>query len=223
MRRRLLALLTASLATAAFAASCPNGAALLKNNTPLADLCPKGFGQFNPGSISQAMQAQPNNVAMVVAAAEQAGVPTNLALAVSYHESEGFNSCAGSDTGVKGPMQLTQRTARTLGYNRDINEQNIKGGMAVLKQVVDACGASNYTCLSARYNGSPRPGEQAGWARGVQRADAQVQNNPSLLAQACTTPANKGGTDCPSGGATPNGVIPPTPGNAPVQLPPNLA
>jgi soluble lytic murein transglycosylase-like protein len=165
------------------------------------------------------MQAQPNNVAMIVAAAQQQGVPTNLALAVSYHESEGFNSCAGSDTGVKGPTQLTQRTARSLGYDRDINEQNIKGGMAVLKQAVNACGATNYSCLSARYNGSPRPGEQAGWARGVAAADKQLTSNPTLMAQAC---ANSNGADCPAGsGSTPNNATPPT-GAPTLNLPANV-
>ncbi len=139
MRRAALLLLPLA-STLAFASDCPNGDNLLKNNTPLGQLCSKGFGQFSPGSLQQAIGNQPNNVAMVTAAAEQQGVPVDLALAVSYHESEGFNSCAGSDTGVKGPMQLTQRTGNGLGYNRDVNEQNIMGGMKLLKQCDNKCG-----------------------------------------------------------------------------------
>src|SRR3974390_2568655 len=133
MRRPALLLLTL-VSSIAFASDCPNGDSLLKNKTPLTQLCSNGFGQFSPGSLQQAIGNQPTNVAMITAAAEQQGVPVDLGLAVSYHESECFNSCAGSDTGVKGPMQLTQRTGNSLGYNRDINEQNIMGGMKLLKQ-----------------------------------------------------------------------------------------
>src|SRR5580704_15811377 len=152
--------------TVALASSCPQGDANLKNDTPLSQLCPNGFSSSqSAGNLQQALQTNQSNTQMIVAAAEQQGVPTDLALAVSYHESIGFNSCAGSPTGVKGPMQLTKGTAKGLGYDRDINEQNIQGGMALLKQVYDRCGV-NTTCLAAGYNGASA-GEQAGWARGV--------------------------------------------------------
>ena len=203
MRRAILLLTLVS--TIAFASDCPNGDNLLKNNTPLSQLCPNGFGQFNPGGLQQAIGNQPTNVAMITAAAEQQGVPTDLALAVSYHESEGFNSCAGSDTGVKGPMQLTQRTGNSLGYNRDINEQNISGGMKLLKQCDNKCGDTGFSCLSACYNGSPRPGEQAGWARGVQNAYGKLHNDPSLLASATSkcSPSDSN-SNCPD---TASGVV----------------
>jgi hypothetical protein len=204
MRRSAILLLTL-ISTIAFASDCPNGDNLLKNNTPLSQLCPNGFGQFNPGSLSQAIGNQPTNVAMITAAAEQQGVPVDLALAVSYHESEGFNSCAGSDTGVKGPMQLTQRTGKSLGYNRDINEQNILGGMKLLKQCDNKCGDTAFSCLSACYNGSPRPGEQAGWARGVQNAYGKLHSDPSLLASATSKCSSSGSNaNCPD---TSGGVV----------------
>lgn len=204
MRRSVVLLLTLG-STIAFASDCPNGDNLLKNNTSLSQLCQKGFGQFNPGSLQQAIGNQPTNVAMITAAAEQRGVPVDLALAVSYHESEGFNSCAGSDTGVKGPMQLTQRTGNSLGYNRDINEQNIMGGMKLLKQCDNKCGDTAFACLSACYNGSPRPGEQAGWARGVQNAYGKLRNDPSLLASAMSKCSSSGSnSSCPD---TAGGVV----------------
>ena len=169
----------------ALASNCPSGDALLKNNTSLSSLCPNGFSSKSGGSIENAMKNQTNNVSMVYAEAQNQGVPTELALAVSYHESVGFNSCAGSPTGVKGPMQLTKATAKSYGYDRDINEQNIKGGMTVLKNAYNKCGY-DYACLAKYYNGSPTPGEQAGWARGVQAATTKLQNNPSLVASACS-------------------------------------
>ena len=213
MKRWPLLLLTLASGVA-MASSCPDGDQLLQNNTPLADLCPKGFGQFHPQSIGQAIKDQQSNAKMIVAAAQDGGVPVDLALAVSYHESEGFNSCAGSDTGVKGPMQLTQATGRSYGYNRDVNEQNVKGGMAALKSAVDKCGgATDFTCLARYYNGSPRPGEHAGWARGVQRDYGELRSNPVLAASACSDvlacPFGPGGFDpakpVASGAAAPSG------------------
>lgn len=181
---------------------------MLLNNTPLAQLCPNGFTSKSGGSVENAMSNQKDNVSMIYASAQNTGVPTDLALAVSYHESVGFNSCAGSDTGVKGPMQLTQRTARSLGFDRDINEQNIKGGMAVLKRAYDKCGY-DYACLSANYNGSPRPGEQAGWARGVETATNKFKNNPQLMTKICgeatvanCTPNDVGNPTLPGSGST---------------------
>lgn len=185
MHRPLVTAALTLLATVSFASTCPQGDEMLKNNTPLTSLCPNGFTSQSGGDIATAMDRQRNNVSMVYASAQNMGVPPELALAVSYHEAVGFNSCAGSDTGVKGPMQLTQRTGRSYGYDRDINEQNINGGMKVLKAAYDTCGM-DYACLSANYNGSPRPGEQAGWARGVQSAHQKLRDTPSLIAKACS-------------------------------------
>lgn len=189
--RKLFFLAVVLYCTSALASSCRTGDQLLQNNTPLTQLCPQGFKEWPSGSLSNAMQNQQNNTAMITASAENYGVPSNLALAVAYSES-GFNSCDGSYTGVKGPMQLTQSTGRSLGFNRDINEQNINGGMAVLSQAYKACGGSNYACLASRYNGS-NPTQQAQWARHVATADKQLQNNPQLLASACGAGSCGGG------------------------------
>lgn len=223
MRRPLLTAAISLVATISFASNCPQGDEMLRNNTRLPSLCPNGFTSRSGGDIASAMDRQTNNVAMVYASAQNMGVPPELALAVSYHEAVGFNSCAGSDTGVKGPMQLTQRTGRAYGYDRDINEQNINGGMAVLKAAYDKCGM-NYACLSANYNGSPRPGEQAGWARGVQAAHQRLLNTPSLMAKACSgsPTACLGPGDFP--GQNPNGsqiagAGAPAPASTDIQVP----
>jgi len=120
-------------------------------------------------SPSQAMSEEAHNVGLVRSAAQEYGVPEELALAVAYHESR-LDTCAGSPTGVKGVMQLTKRTGRGYGFDRDINEENIKGGMATLNDAISSCrSTTNYACLAKHYNGSTA-GEQAQWANGVARA-----------------------------------------------------
>jgi soluble lytic murein transglycosylase-like protein len=118
-------------------------------------------------SPAEAYAEEARNVALIKRNARQYGVPQNLALAVAYHESR-FDTCAGSPTGVRGVMQLTQRTGRGLGFERNVNEENIEGGVKYLSMGVARCGAENYTCLSAFYNGST-PAQQAAWASGVRR------------------------------------------------------
>ena len=190
--------------TSSSASNCPTGDAKLKNNTPISTQCPNGFtsnaAKLGSSNIQTAMQSQSNNVQMVSAAAQNDGVPINLALAASYQESR-FNSCAGSQTGVLGPMQLTQVTGKSLGYNRSIDQQNIKGGMAVLKQAINACGTSNYACLSAHYNGSNAK-QQAQWANGVKNADAKLKNMNNLATLACK------GSTCKPSGTTPQTPTP---------------
>lgn len=119
-------------------------------------------------SLGEAYAEEARNVALIRKHARTYGVLENLALAVAYHESR-FDTCAGSPTGVRGVMQLTQRTGRGLGFDRDINEENIEGGVKYLSMGVARCGAENYTCLAAFYNGST-PAQQADWAAGVRRA-----------------------------------------------------
>jgi hypothetical protein len=118
-------------------------------------------------SPAEAYAEEARNVALIKRYAAQYGVPQNLALAVAYHESR-FDTCAGSPTGVRGVMQLTQRTGRGLGFDRNVNEENIEGGVKYLSMGVARCGAENYTCLSAFYNGSTLA-QQAAWASGVRR------------------------------------------------------
>ncbi|RTL84262.1 MAG: hypothetical protein EKK29_14080 [Hyphomicrobiales bacterium] len=52
-----------------------------------------------------------------------------------------------------------------------------------------------------------------------------IQNKINQAATTCNASNGSGGdgTNCPGGGTTPGGVIPPSPGNAPVSLPANLA
>jgi hypothetical protein len=118
-------------------------------------------------SPQPALARDVSNVSFIRYSAKKYGISEGLALSVSYQEAR-FDTCAGSHTGVKGAMQLTNRTGRWLGFDRDINEQNIEGGVKLLSQAVKKCGGTNYSCLASYYNGSTEV-EQANWAAGVAR------------------------------------------------------
>jgi len=118
-------------------------------------------------SPQQALVRDSRNVSFIRYSAKKYGISEGLALSVSYQEAR-FDTCAGSHTGVKGAMQLTDRTGRQLGFDRDVNEQNIEGGVKLLSQAVKKCGGTNYSCLASYYNGSTEV-EQANWAAGVAR------------------------------------------------------
>ncbi|RUW68081.1 transglycosylase SLT domain-containing protein, partial [Mesorhizobium sp. M1E.F.Ca.ET.063.01.1.1] len=138
--------------------------------------------------------------------AQKYGVPEGLALSVTYQESR-FDSCAGSHTGVKGVMQLTKGTGRQLGFDRDINEQNIEGGVKYLGKGVAQCGASSYSCLASFYNGS-NAAEQAEWASGVGRWHGTFDNYVSSgQAPAAAPPAISIVTSSGPGGAAQSGVL----------------
>ena len=118
-------------------------------------------------SPQQALARDAGNVSLIRHYAKKYGISEGLALSVSYQEAR-FDTCAGSHTGVKGAMQLTKRTGRGLGFDRDINEQNVEGGVKLLSQAVKKCGGTNYACLASYYNGSTAA-EQANWSAGVGR------------------------------------------------------
>ena len=187
----------------ALASNCPSGDSALAQNTPLSQLCPNGFtSNLGHDSVAQAITNNQNNAQMISAAAQQQGVPVDLALAASYQESH-MQSCAGSNTGVRGPMQLTISTGNAYGYNRNINSQNINGGIATLKAAINTCGTTNFACISAHYNGSTAT-QQRQWAQGVKSADNILKGNNVLLASACS--GNTGA--CKSGGALPTLTTP---------------
>ncbi|WP_160011067.1 transglycosylase SLT domain-containing protein [Rhizobium sp. 18055] len=118
-------------------------------------------------SPAQAVEEDAENVELIKHYAEKYNVPTGLALAVAHAES-GISTCSGSPTGVKGVMQLTKRTGSSMGFDRDINEENIEGGVKYLGLGVAKCGSTDYACLASWYNGSTAT-EQANWAGKVAR------------------------------------------------------
>jgi hypothetical protein len=68
--------------------------------------------------------------------AEKVGLDPNLALAVGYQESR-FNATAKSSKGAVGPMQLMPETAKMLKVNPNNLDDNIRGGVVLLKNHMD--------------------------------------------------------------------------------------
>ncbi|WP_457661949.1 transglycosylase SLT domain-containing protein [Sinorhizobium medicae] len=118
-------------------------------------------------SPAQAVNEDANNVELIKHYAKKHNVPVGLALSVAHAES-GISTCSGSPTGVKGVMQLTKRTGKGMGFDRDINEENIEGGVKYLGIGVNKCGSTDYACLASWYNGSTAA-EQKNWAGKVGR------------------------------------------------------
>lgn len=118
-------------------------------------------------SPAQAVKEDAKNVELIKHYAEKYNVPVGLALSVAHAES-GISTCSGSPSGVKGVMQLTKRTGKGMGFDRDINEENIEGGVKYLGLGVNKCGSTDYACLASWYNGSTAA-EQKNWAGKVGR------------------------------------------------------
>jgi soluble lytic murein transglycosylase-like protein len=148
----------------------------LAQRTSLRELCPNGFGMPAYGSTQDIMARNPNIAGMVVDSANRYGVDPRLALAVSAHEGA-MSACAGSFSGVQGPMQLTQATGRGYGMDRGIVSDNINGGMLTLRDAIRNCGGDqNIRCLADRYNGSTESQRQR-WTSDVTQRLASL-NQP---------------------------------------------
>jgi soluble lytic murein transglycosylase-like protein len=124
-------------------------------------------------SIGTALSEEAYNASLVSEAADRHGVPKPLALAVAFHESR-LDTCATSHTGVKGVMQVTGMTARTYRLDRNLNQDNVEAGVRVLRAAIRRCGARDYGCLAANYNGSTKV-ERAKWSRGVRAAHLELR------------------------------------------------
>jgi hypothetical protein len=72
----------------------------------------------------------------IAAEAEKQGINPSFVLPMVMAES-GFNPVARSPKDAYGVMQLTKGTAETLGVDRDDVDQNIAGGVKLLKQLVN--------------------------------------------------------------------------------------
>lgn len=90
---------------------------------------------------------------MIIRIAREEGVDPALALAVAGAES-GFNASAVSPAGAIGLMQLMPETAKGLGVDPFVPEQNVRGGLRYLRQNMERYGNSLNLAL-AGYNAGP--------------------------------------------------------------------
>jgi soluble lytic murein transglycosylase-like protein len=97
--------------------------------------------------------AQAELARVIRQAAERQGVNPDLLGAVAWRES-GLRPNALSPKGAFGVMQLMPATANALGVDRYDLRQNIEGGAAYLRQMLDRY-AGNVTLGLAAYNAGP--------------------------------------------------------------------
>jgi hypothetical protein len=90
-------------------------------------------------------QPSPEQLAMVHAAADQAGVPreifTQLVAAESGYRGDIWNYSSVSSAGARGPAQLMPGTARELGVDINDPQQNLNGGANYLKRMYNYTGS----------------------------------------------------------------------------------
>lgn len=105
---------------------------------------------FTPAATPVASPAIGN---MLAQAAERHALDQRLLSAVAWRESH-FHAGAVSPKGAVGVMQLMPETARALGVNQYDIAQNIEGGAAYLRQMLNRYG-NNAALALAAYNAGP--------------------------------------------------------------------
>jgi len=105
-------------------------------------------------------------------AAHQMGLDPDIAAGVAFQES-GFDPKAVSPTGVRGTMQVTKPTAVGLGYNRDIPDENIRAGIALLKKGMD----KHPDNMNKALRGYPAPKDRKKWIPSVLGHSIKAKEN----------------------------------------------
>lgn len=127
---------------------------------------------------------------IIAAHASTHSVRPELVRAVIAVES-GFNPRARSSKGAMGLMQLMPATARDLGVERPYDpEQNIRGGVAYLRSLLDRYGDNEELALAA-YNAGPGAVDKYGQVippyRETRDYVRRIKDRTNLLAQARPT------------------------------------
>ncbi len=97
---------------------------------------------------------------LLSAAADRYAIRGDFLKAVAKRESN-FHHEAVSSKGAVGVMQLMEGTARDLGVNRYDISENIRGGAAYLKQMLDRYSGNEALALAA-YNAGPGAVDRTG-------------------------------------------------------------
>ena len=97
---------------------------------------------------------QLENANLIAEEAKKAGIPPNLAVSIAFKESnlrhQSDNKITTSKKGALGIMQLMPATAKGLGVDPTIPEENVRGGVSMLKRLVDKY--NDYELAGAAYN-----------------------------------------------------------------------
>jgi soluble lytic murein transglycosylase-like protein len=128
---------------------------------------------------------------LIDSAAKASNVRPDLVRAVIQVES-GFDARARSSKGAMGLMQLMPATAASLGVQNPYNpEENIRGGTAYLRQLLDKYGGNEELALAA-YNAGPdavdRYGYQVPPYRETQEYVSKVKNRTEVNGKPFTPP-----------------------------------
>jgi len=113
----------------------------------------------------------------VVREAERIGLDPNLAVHVLYKETGNLKNpeTARSRAGALGVMQLMPKTAKGLGVDPMNPEENIRGGVTYLKQMMDQF--NDPTLALAAYNAGPgRVNQILRSGRGIEALPRETQN-----------------------------------------------
>ena len=100
-----------------------------------------------------ALGGSPDIARLIAAAADRHSISADLITEVARRES-GFRQTAISNRDAVGVMQLTQAAAREVGVDRHDIGQNIDGGAAYLRRMLDRYGGDVSLALAA-YNAGP--------------------------------------------------------------------
>ena len=113
--------------------------------------------------------------ALVLKDAKTVGVDPQLALTIlslELNDGQALNS----DRGARGPMQLIPSTAARYGVSDICNpEQNVRGGLLFLKDLVEQF-QGNMMLVAAAYNAGP---DRVYSARGVRRSPRRSDTSPA--------------------------------------------
>jgi hypothetical protein len=127
----------------------------------------------------------PSNIGRLLAdAASRYAIRTDLLTSVAWRESH-FQADAVSPKGAVGIMQLMDGTAQDLGVNRHDLSQNILGGAAYLRKMMDLYDGNESLALAA-YNAGPGAVARAG---GIPQF-AETRNYVNLILGARSDPSS---------------------------------
>ncbi|WP_293376702.1 lytic transglycosylase domain-containing protein [Phenylobacterium sp.] len=152
---------------------------------------PAVFTSTGVETIGQAPRApgvQSDNLSQVIAdAAVRNRISSDLVSAVAWQESH-FRQSAVSSRGAVGVMQLTAVAARDVGVDRFDTSQNIQGGAAYLRRMMDRYSGDLHLTLAA-YNAGPGAVDRYRGVPPFQETQAYVSAILARLPQRAAIPA----------------------------------